>query len=70
MSSLDSSVTKNWLEATYLGGLMNVYIYMYIYNVFLDPGSIPASYVNAAWTASQGLLFQPLEKPKKIRYPT
>jgi hypothetical protein len=61
ISSLDSSVAKNWLDATYLGGPLHV---------FLDPGSIPVSYVNAAWAASQGLIFNRLETPKRIRYPT
>ncbi len=58
---MDSSVSKNWLDATYLGGPLHV---------FLDPGSIPASYVNAAWAASQGLNFNRLETPKRVRYPT
>ena len=61
LSALDSSAVKNWLDATYNGESMNV---------FLDPGSIPASYVNAAWAASQGLQFHRLETPKRIRYPT
>ena len=61
MSALDASVVKNWLDASYNGESMNV---------FLDPGSIPASYVDSAWAASQGLLFQRLESPKRIRYPT
>ena len=61
LSSLDSSVAKNWLDATYMGGSISV---------FLDPGSIPASYVNAAWAASQGLAFNRLEVPKRVRYPT
>ena len=58
---MDSSVAKNWLEATYLGRMLNV---------FLDPGAIPASYVNTAWAASQGFVFNRLEKPKKVKYPT
>lgn len=61
LSSLDSSVVKNWLDAIYNGESMNV---------FLDPGSIPASYVNSSWAASQGLQFHRLDTPKRIRYPT
>ena len=61
LSALDSSVVKNWLDAIYNGESINV---------FLDPGSIPASYVNSAWAASQGLQFHRLETPKRIRYPT
>ncbi len=38
--------------------------------MFLDPGAIPASYVNATWAASQGLIFNRLETPKRVRYPT
>ena len=38
--------------------------------MFLDPGSIPASYVNATWAATQGLVFNRLETPQRVRYPT
>ena len=61
VSSLDSSIEKNWLDAYYLGEQIHV---------FLDPGSIPVSYVNTAWAVKMGLHFNRLETPKRIRYPT
>ena len=61
MSAIDTSARKNWLDATY--GEQS-------FNVLLDPGSIPASFVNAAFAAKLGLKFHQLETPKRIRYPT
>ena len=61
LSAIDGSVSKNWLEAVWQSQIIDV---------LLDPGSIPASYVDSEWAAKMGLEFVQLPKPKRVRYPS
>ena len=61
LSAIDGSVSKNWLKAVWEGQGIDV---------LLDPGSIPASYVDLKWAAKMGLKCIQLPKPKRVRYPS
>ncbi len=57
LSAIDGSVSKNWLGADWKGNIINVLI---------DPGSIPASFVNSEWASKMGFELVQLSQPKRV----